>query len=120
MKRFLPVLAFAGLFIPDALTAQDVDPTGLYEWEVDAGGEYVTGIFQIEKAEDTWTGTAVSNQEESSITRIRVLASVVSFTVKSASYGDVYVELRVDGERFTGFATVGGEQVPMNGTKSGG
>ena len=114
------MFAFAGLFLSNSLTAQDVDPTGLYEWEVDAGGEYVVGTFEIKKADDGWTGTAVSDEGESPITRIRVSAAVVSFTVNTTAYGAVYVELRVDGERFTGFASVGGEQVPMNGTKSGG
>jgi len=103
MLRMFWVVAVVGVFLPTYAVAQDVDPVGLYEWEANAGGEYVYGTFTIESGEEGLTGKAVSDDGESRISRIETSGSKVSFMVHSAAFGDVFVELTIDGERFTGF-----------------
>ena len=109
MKKTVVALAALTIGIAGAALAQDVDPVGIWDWDIDFQGQFITGSFEISGETDAWTGTATADgQGTTDILSVEVDGDIIVLTVDTGGQGAAIIEMVVTGDEFEGVGSLEG------------
>ena len=119
MKKVCATLSLFAVVLAAPVAAQDnVDPVGVWEWEVDFQGQIVGGTFEISGDDGNWAGVGNTDMGPATITSVEVDGNVILLTLEApGGEGEVIIEMTVEGDEFTGVGMLGYDEFVINGRR---
>ena len=118
MTRVLSLVAAFTVGLSGASIAQDVDPVGTWDFEVDFQGQAIAGFFEIAGPTGEWTGSAYSDAlGTTALEAVEVDGNVITLTIADGGQGLIIIEMIVDGDVFTGVGSLGFDDFILSGSR---
>jgi len=118
MKKILILLVVAAISIPSFAGLKEKDVIGKWTYKLETPDEILTGTLSFEKKDGKLEGEVnTDNAENFLLSNVEIRDNNVLYFELEPDYELIKVTLTVEGKKFTGTISVGGEEVPISGEK---
>lgn len=118
MKKLLFVLFILGISLSGFAELKPKQMVGKWKYEVDTGGQYMTGSFKFVEKDGKLTGQILSDDGYTlTFSKIELKADNKVHLEAKTEYDLVKIDVKFDGDKFTGMAANSEGEAPITGKK---
>ena len=118
MKKILFVLFVLGISLSVHAELKPKNLVGKWKYEVDTGGQYLTGYFKFVEKDGKLTGEVVSDDGyDMTFSKIEFKEDNKVHLEAKTDYDVVKVDVKFEGDKFSGMASNSEGEAPISGKK---
>ncbi|MEN8118280.1 MAG: hypothetical protein ABFS16_14940 [Bacteroidota bacterium] len=118
MKKLFFILVILGITLSGYADLKPKQIVGKWKYEVDAGGELLTGIFKFAEKEGKLVGEIISDDGYNiPFSKIECKEDNKLYMEAKTDYDLIKIDVKVDGDKFSGMGTNYEGEAPITGKK---
>ncbi|MDX1285587.1 MAG: hypothetical protein R3182_11265 [Draconibacterium sp.] len=114
MKRLLLVLFVLGIALSGYAELKPKEVVGKWKFEVDAGGELITGVFKFSEKEGKLVGQILADDGTTlPFTKVEIKEGGKLHLETKTEYDTINIDVKVEGDKMTGWASNSEGEAPI-------
>ncbi len=118
MKKLILALFIIGISLSGYAGIKPKDVVGKWKYQVDTGGEYMTGLMKFTEKDGQLVGEVVSDDGYTfPFTKVEIKEENNLYLEAKTDYNHYKIDVKVDGNKFSGTGSSYEGEAPIKGEK---